>query len=117
ILVDPDHRVAARDRQRLGLELHALDDHGVGRRFRGSGAGDGADAAADGDESERAGKRDARLQGPRHVAGYLSFDWIILACSRCATKAGRTLTISAFSSSFLALGMSTLSTASSTCWW
>lgn len=53
------------------------------------------------------------------VAGiYLpSVAWISLACSRCPTKAGRTLTISAFSSAFLALGISVLSIASITCSW
>ena len=40
-----------------------------------------------------------------------------LACSRCATKAGRTLTSSAFSSAFCAPGISVLSSASITCWW
>ena len=44
-----------------------------------------------------------------------SVAWTIFACSRCATNAGRTFTSSAFSSSFFALGISVLSTASSTC--
>ena len=44
-------------------------------------------------------------------------DWIILACSRCATKAGRTLTSNAFNSAFFALGIRVLSIASITAWW
>src|SRR5438128_119612 len=40
-----------------------------------------------------------------------------LACSRCAAIAGRTLVMRPFSSAFCALGISSLSIASSTCWW
>src|SRR5437870_10141882 len=40
-----------------------------------------------------------------------------LACSRCAAIAGRTLVMRLFSSAFCALGISSLSIASSTCWW
>lgn len=45
-----------------------------------------------------------------------SDDWIVFACSRCATKAGRTLTSSAFNSAFCALGTRVLSIASITAW-
>src|SRR6185295_6772220 len=40
-----------------------------------------------------------------------------LACSRCVAMAGRTFTIRPLSSAFWSLGTSTLSMASSTCWW
>src|SRR5713226_8482511 len=43
-------------------------------------------------------------------------DWTILAWSRCAAMAGRTLVMRSFSSAFLAFGIRTLSIASRTCW-
>ncbi len=47
---------------------------------------------------------------------FFSWDCRCFACSRCATNAGRTFTSSALSSALAALGISVLSTASSTCW-
>ena len=58
------------------------------------------------------------VAGARGVVSQPFFSWACrcLACSRCATNAGRTFTISALSSALAALGISVLSTASSTCW-
>src|SRR5687767_13333713 len=56
------------------------------------------------------------LRRPKVPRYLFSDDWSCLACSRCATNAGRTLTSNAFNSSFLAPGMSVLSSASMTCW-
>src|SRR5438093_13206068 len=53
------------------------------------------------------------LPSPRYLA---NDDWIILACSICATKAGRTLPSNAFNSAFCALGIRVLSIASITAW-
>src|SRR5215475_766356 len=99
VFVDPDHRVAAVDRECFRVVLHAIDHDRVTRRG-GGGADSGPTAEY---ERERAGQRGKRW--PHHHAYVPSFDWIDFACSRCATNAGRTLTISALSSSFLALGM------------
>lgn len=47
--------------------------------------------------------------GVGEVAGTLGVDCSCLACSRCATNAGLTLTSSAFNSAFLAPGINVLS--------
>src|SRR4029434_3735995 len=96
VLVGPHDRVAGGDLDALGHELHALDAH----RVRLSG---GVRRYAPDQERHV----EARPKGRLHH--YFSEAWMCLACSRCVAIAGRTFSISPFSSAFFAFGMSTLS--------
>src|SRR4051812_1905216 len=104
VLVGPDDGVAGGDLQALGHELHAFDAHGV-RLSRG--------VHRRRPENERGGEHDPK----KTFHGYFKDACRCLACSRCAAIAGRTFSIRPFSSAFVAFGTSTLSMASSTCWW
>src|SRR3954466_1782812 len=88
---------------------------GLRSRLGWSGAGNGADGykrATVGDEF-----RPPLVRIVEAEYYLVRDDCTCFACSRCATNAGRTLTSSALRSAFCALGISVLSTASSTCWW
>src|SRR5207244_6889289 len=110
VLIDPDDRVAACDRQTFGLKPQAFDCDGIRLWFGplSSGQTKGADDQPD----ERSQPCNTHGQPFWEVVACRRF-----ACSRCATNAGRTFTSRALSSSLVALGISVLSSASITCWW
>ena len=111
-IVDEAHR------ERVRSELHRFDRDRLRRRFSRCTIGRCRRFAAGEEQRQGSTAGDARASTiHRDQLLPANDDWIFLACSRCATKAGRTLTSSAFSSSFLALGISVLSIASSTCSW
>src|SRR5262249_53919855 len=111
IVVHPDDGVASPDGERLwgerGAVHHDRVNAGLVRSRRGL-----ADACErtrrDGWDDQRAKKSSPHLP---------TCAWTCFACSRCATKAGRTLTMRAFSSAFCVLGTSVWSMASMTAWW
>ena len=86
----------------VGLKLHAFDRHVVRRRL----CQGGTVAHAEGQQRHGGDKRSPRLQTREAVSWSYFFNDACrcLACSRCATNAGRTLTSSAFSSSFCRSG-------------
>src|SRR5262249_3634999 len=107
ILVGPRHRIAHLHGNAPRLIAGAVDEHGVARSLvRGPRAAR---------KGERRREREARGSKARRHGQTLPCS--IFACWRCASIAGRTFTMSSFSSAFFAFGMSTLSIASGTCWW
>src|SRR5258706_3523068 len=105
ILVGPGHGVAGSHFQALGDELHpSMRTACVVPAARAPAADDAA--------------MQIRTSAARSFTGYFfaTDDWTILAWSRCAAMAGRTLVMRSFNSVFLAFGIRTLSIASRTCW-
>jgi hypothetical protein len=110
VLIGPFDRVAPAHDECRRLEAHVPDGHLVDAS-RGRPRRHGRGQAQDQHPCQE--QRSARCSHRRSRVEACSCP----ACSRCATKAGRTLTRSAFSSLFFALGIKTLSSASSTFWW
>src|SRR5687767_1069048 len=116
VLVDPHDGVADMDSQARRRVAGRVDRDGVGDRLRPTRQ-HGAEPAGRGDGDRPEGDDRAAPPVWCHSLAPPSDACTFFACSKCATNAGRTLTSKAFKSAFDALGISTLSTASSTAAW